>query len=49
MTPEQAVAKAAEILERADLEPNPDMVDSKVRIAEGWTSLAQALADMARI
>ncbi|PRX90839.1 hypothetical protein [Allonocardiopsis opalescens] len=49
MTAGQAAEKAAEVLERADMEPNPAMVDSKVRIAEGWIALASALAEIERV
>ncbi|GAA2895457.1 hypothetical protein GCM10020220_101880 [Nonomuraea rubra] len=42
----QAAAHAAAVLERADCEPNPDMVEAKVSIAEGWTSLALALSEI---
>ncbi|WP_433426331.1 hypothetical protein ACQP1V_42665 (plasmid) [Microtetraspora malaysiensis] len=46
VTAAQAAARAAEVLERADCEPNPHMVEAKVRIADGWTELATALAEM---
>ncbi|MEU7911326.1 hypothetical protein [Microbispora bryophytorum] len=44
----QAAQRAAEVLERADCEPNPAMVESKVAIAEGWTQLAVALSEIER-
>lgn len=42
----QAASCAAEVLERADCEPNPAMVEAKVSIAAGWTQLATALAEI---
>ncbi|GAA4946035.1 hypothetical protein GCM10023334_058710 [Nonomuraea thailandensis] len=42
----QAAAHAAAVLERADCEPNPDMVEVKVSIADGWTQLAVALSEI---
>ncbi|WP_214317052.1 hypothetical protein [Nonomuraea sediminis] len=42
----QAAARAADVLERADCEPNPAMVEAKVSIAEGWTQLAAALSEI---
>ncbi|MER6171351.1 hypothetical protein [Streptosporangium sp. NPDC001681] len=48
ITATEAASYAAEVLERADCEPNPDMVEAKVRIAGGWTEPATALADMER-
>ena len=48
ITSMQAAVKAAEVLERAECEPNPDMVEAKVAIADGWTSLAAALSEMER-
>ncbi|GAA4599915.1 hypothetical protein GCM10023194_80920 [Planotetraspora phitsanulokensis] len=46
ITSAQAALRAAEVLERADCEPNPAMVEAKVSIAEGWTGLAVALAEI---
>ncbi|WP_424533643.1 hypothetical protein ACOZ38_25240 [Sphaerisporangium viridialbum] len=48
ITSAQAAARAADVLERADCEPNHDMVSAKVAIAGGWTELAVALAEMER-
>ncbi|MEV4472818.1 hypothetical protein [Nonomuraea sp. NPDC049504] len=42
----QAAQRAAEVLERADCEPNPAMVEAKVSIAAGWTQLAAALSEI---
>ncbi|GAA5046526.1 hypothetical protein HNP84_009738 [Thermocatellispora tengchongensis] len=42
----QAVSRAAEVLERADCEPNTAMVEAKVAIAEGWVQLAIALSEI---
>jgi hypothetical protein len=48
ITSAQASARAAEVLELADCEPNPAMVEAKVSIAAGWTELAATLAEMER-
>ncbi len=42
----QAASRAAEVLERADCEPNPLMVEAKCAIAYGWTQLAAALSEI---
>ncbi|MEV1168604.1 hypothetical protein [Nonomuraea sp. NPDC049784] len=42
----QAAAHAAAVMERADVEPNPSMVEAKVSIAAGWTQLAATLSEI---
>ena len=49
MTAGDAIQKACEVLERAELEPNDSRVEALTCVADSWTRLAEALAEIERV
>ncbi|MGX1909010.1 hypothetical protein ACWIID_09125 [Streptomyces phaeochromogenes] len=51
MTPssDQALANAARLLERAEIDPNPQNVANFDAIADSWITLAQLLMEKERV